>query len=483
MEASQEGQPAIDSLELNRLRRSLLIGSHVWDRRLYSLDSLLKTNCILKVSAGDGKLLEVSNLQGGELGKSFLSRDSGNEVLSDQKEDKKEVPFVEGPGSESDSDAASNNASNLSERIDSAWTGTDQVPSEPQNTAQGDGLVSQVSPIDKPPFRRLMAPMRVQSFDSALRMQDRIRKGLHPSSLHLSTLKSFHASGDFRGMVRDPVSSVTRTYSQILPLEAQKLNLIVNSPASFIPSASHLADGVQLLLPQTGRNDIVIAIYDNEPTSIISYALSSKDYVERVSDKSGVQGGWNAGDDSNDASASTSFTAWQSFGSLDLDYIHYAGYGTEDVSSSISSLFSDSKKSPHLRISFTDESVPAVGKMKFSVTCYFAKEFDSLRKKSCPSELDFLRSLSRCKKWSAQGGKSNVYFAKTLDERFIIKQVTKTELESFEEFAPEYFKYLNDSLNSGSPTCLAKVLGIYQVSSKFLACLTSFPLCISPYNS
>ncbi|KAE8716628.1 hypothetical protein F3Y22_tig00110114pilonHSYRG00473 [Hibiscus syriacus] len=82
--------------------------------------------------------------------------------------------------------------------------------------------------------------------------------------------------------------------------------------------------------------------------------------------------------------------------------------------------------------------------------------------------MDFLRSLSRCQKWSAQGGKSNVYFAKSLDERFIIKQVQKTELESFYEFAPEYFKYLTESLSSGSPTCLAKVLGIYQVSVKHL---------------
>jgi 1-phosphatidylinositol-3-phosphate 5-kinase len=57
-------------------------------------------------------------------------------------------------------------------------------------------------------------------------------------------------------------------------------------------------------------------------------------------------------------------------------------------------------------------------------------------------------------------------FAKTLDDRFIIKQVTKTELESFIKFSPEYFKYISESLSTGSPTCLAKVLGIYQVTTK-----------------
>lgn len=77
--------------------------------------------------------------------------------------------------------------------------------------------------------------------------------------------------------------------------------------------------------------------------------------------------------------------------------------------------------------------------------------------------IDLVHSLSRCERWNAQGGKSNVYFAKSLDERFIVKQVTKTELESFEEFAPEYFKYMKASVDSKSPTCLAKVLGIFQV--------------------
>ena len=65
--------------------------------------------------------------------------------------------------------------------------------------------------------------------------------------------------------------------------------------------------------------------------------------------------------------------------------------------------------------------------------CYFQKHFAALRKKCCPKDIDYIRSLSRCKRWNAQGGKSNVYFAKTMDERFIIKQVTRTELESFVE--------------------------------------------------
>ena len=355
-------------------------------------------------------------------------------------------------------------ASNLSDKIDSAWTGTDQLLMKPQfvHTLHADGnqagSVRQINQIDTPPFRRPMSPVRVYSFDSAVRVQERIRKGLPPSSLHLSTLRSFHASGDYRNMVRDPVSSVMRTYSQLSPREAQK----VGSTSSFF-SSSHVAEGARLLLPQTGHGNLVIAVYDNEPTSIISYALSSKKYEDWVADKLNEhEGGWSA-NESNKEDSSVSTSAWSSFGPLDLDYIHYGSYGSEDSLSAVGTLFTDTKKSPHLRISFGDESSNAGGKVKFSVTCYFAKQFDTLRKKCCPNEVDFVRSLSRCKRWSAQGGKSNVYFAKSLDERFIIKQVTKTELVSFEKFAHEYFKYLTHSLSSGSPTCLAKILGIYQV--------------------
>jgi 1-phosphatidylinositol-3-phosphate 5-kinase len=103
------------------------------------------------------------------------------------------------------------------------------------------------------------------------------------------------------------------------------------------------------------------------------------------------------------------------------------------------------------------------GKGKYSVICLYAKQFRDLRNRCCPSELDYIASLSRCKKWDAKGGKSNSFFAKTLDDRFIIKEIKRTEFESFVKFAPHYFKYMNESFELGNQTCLAKVLGIYQV--------------------
>ena len=92
--------------------------------------------------------------------------------------------------------------STLSERIDSAWTGTDQLPvkAQPLHVSCVDGIqtgpVRQASQGDSLPLRRLALPVRVHSFDSALRVQERIRKELGPSSLHMSSLRSFHACGD-----------------------------------------------------------------------------------------------------------------------------------------------------------------------------------------------------------------------------------------------------------------------------------------------
>nr|XP_016440438.1 PREDICTED: putative 1-phosphatidylinositol-3-phosphate 5-kinase FAB1C [Nicotiana tabacum] len=491
-ETSEQGQVAVDILELNRLRHSLVISSHVWDHRLLSVESLLQESSGSVGSEDSGSCNELTDWRNDMILKNDPLEHVYEETEIDfsnleeypEQEETHESPYglVEGSMFTScefektqDTQMEGENAVNktslerapsaasvLSDKIDSAWTGTDRSPKKAQILQRNGSEAAPFRQLDYPPFSRLKSPARVNSFDSALRLQDRIKKGLPPSSMQLTAIRSFHASGDYRNMIRDPVSCVQRTYSQISPSEAQKVNLLMSSSPSFISYASLVHDGARLMV---GYNDLIISVYDNEPTSIISYALSSKEYKDRVTDKPNVtEMGWNTNGIRRENGAASN--VWQSFGSSDMDYINYGSYGSEDASSTISSLFADSKTSPHLRISFEDESSNAGGKVKFSVTCYFAKQFDALRKNYCPDELDFIRSISRCKRWTAQGGKSNVYFAKSLDERFIIKQVQKTELESFEEFGPDYFKYLTDSVSSRSPTSLAKVLGIYQVSVK-----------------
>jgi 1-phosphatidylinositol-3-phosphate 5-kinase len=74
-------------------------------------------------------------------------------------------------------------------------------------------------------------------------------------------------------------------------------------------------------------------------------------------------------------------------------------------------------KSPHIRYEWT------IGKrLKFSCTVYYAKQFDALRRRCGVNDL-FVKSLTSCVNWTAEGGKSRSNFWKTSDERFIIKSL------------------------------------------------------------
>ena len=73
------------------------------------------------------------------------------------------------------------------------------------------------------------------------------------------------------------------------------------------------------------------------------------------------------------------------------------------------------------------------------------------------------------RRWEPRGGKSNSFFAKTRDDRFIVKQLSAAERKSFQELAPNFFGYLGRALRRGQPTCLAKIMGVFTVRSLTLA--------------
>jgi 1-phosphatidylinositol-3-phosphate 5-kinase len=101
-----------------------------------------------------------------------------------------------------------------------------------------------------------------------------------------------------------------------------------------------------------------------------------------------------------------------------------------------------------------------------SIFCkvYFAEEFQHLRELVFPSGEDrFIRSLSRCVKFDAKGGKSRSTFCKVIDDRFIMKQIKAVEISSFEQIAPLYFDHITSALESKRPLALAKILGAYTI--------------------
>ena len=75
----------------------------------------------------------------------------------------------------------------------------------------------------------------------------------------------------------------------------------------------------------------------------------------------------------------------------------------------------------------------------------------------------YIRSIAHCIPWNATGGKSGSTFCKTVDDRFVVKQMSKFEIQSFLDFAPKYFDYVKGAQQSNKPTVLAKILGVYRI--------------------
>ncbi|XP_050234227.1 1-phosphatidylinositol-3-phosphate 5-kinase FAB1B [Mercurialis annua] len=506
----KKGQPVIDILEINRLRRQLLFQSYMWDhcliyaasvnnnssqdglncsntgneeKRLANTEQLADMNLNEKPGKGftssdsfltEEKLLKIIDQHGG-LGSSPDQLDMGQEPTHGKNADLSNTfPISDQPRSlkfsgtvrRTQSDGQVPVMSNLTDTLDAAWTGESQSgvgPFKDDSSVLSDSAVADLSTMSAE-MERLVSNSGAQDFNGS-----KVSSGLSPA---MSTKGSDNME-DSGGHLKMPLLSFYRSLNRTSSASPDKLETMGEYSPVYVSSFRELElqSGARLLLP-VGSRDVVIPVYDDEPTSIIAYALQSPEYEDQlINDGERMKEG---GDFNYSSSFSDALTS-QSFHSADeviSDSHRSFGYTDESIlpmSGSFSSLSLDPlsyTKTMHARVSFGDES--PLGKVKYSVTCYYSKRFEALRSRCCPSELDFIRSLSRCKKWGAQGGKSNVFFAKTLDDRFIIKQVTKTELESFIKFAPEYFKYLSESINSRSPTCLAKILGIYQVTAKHL---------------
>ncbi|XP_053138781.1 1-phosphatidylinositol 3-phosphate 5-kinase isoform X2 [Hemicordylus capensis] len=116
---------------------------------------------------------------------------------------------------------------------------------------------------------------------------------------------------------------------------------------------------------------------------------------------------------------------------------------------------------PHIELQFSDANA------KFYCRIYYAGEFHKMREVILgSSEEDFIRSLSHSLPWQARGGKSGAAFYVTEDDRFILKQMPRLEVQSFLDFAPHYFIYITNAVQQKKPTALAKILGVYRIGYK-----------------
>lgn len=100
---------------------------------------------------------------------------------------------------------------------------------------------------------------------------------------------------------------------------------------------------------------------------------------------------------------------------------------------------------------------------------YCAEQFEHLRSfifQSPEDQQRFRELLWSCIPWEAPGGKSGSTFLKTINDQFILKEMSKVELQSFLSIADDYFKYIEDSQNENKPSLLSTILGIYRIIYK-----------------
>lgn len=52
------------------------------------------------------------------------------------------------------------------------------------------------------------------------------------------------------------------------------------------------------------------------------------------------------------------------------------------------------------------------------------------------------------------------------DDRFVLKEMSKSDINIFENFAPNYFDYISKCQQQNQPTLLAKIFGVFKVIIK-----------------
>ncbi|XP_078184467.1 1-phosphatidylinositol 3-phosphate 5-kinase isoform X17 [Callithrix jacchus] len=210
---------------------------------------------------------------------------------------------------------------------------------------------------------------------------------------------------------------------------------------------------------------VPIAVCEKEPSSIIAFALSCKEYRNALEELSKATL-WNSAEEGLPAN-STLDSRPKSSSPIRLPEM--SGGQTnrtveaEPQPNEVDGGDTQKKQliNPHVELQFSDANA------KFYCRLYYAGEFHKMREVILgSSEEDFIRSLSHSSPWQARGGKSGAAFYATEDDRFILKQMPRLEVQSFLDFAPHYFNYITNAVQQKRPTALAKILGVYRIGYK-----------------
>ncbi len=175
--------------------------------------------------------------------------------------------------------------------------------------------------------------------------------------------------------------------------------------------------------------DSDVIVREDEPSSLIAFALSSQDYIEKL----------------------------EAIRQQGEPVLRDHGLGDSSEADVETSLLRAT--GTHLKYQFAE------GSAKMMCKIFYAEQFDAVRRK-CGVADRIVESLSRCLKWDSKGGKTKSVFLKTLDERLVLKSLSPIETQAFLSFAPAYFNIMAEALFHDLPTVIAKMLGFYQIIIK-----------------
>jgi 1-phosphatidylinositol-3-phosphate 5-kinase len=200
--------------------------------------------------------------------------------------------------------------------------------------------------------------------------------------------------------------------------------------------------------------DSDVIIREDEPSSLVAFAMSSEDYKGKIA---AIRQKWKLSNqrDTDDSGDGLEMRLPQLSG-LEAAKAAEAKKTKEDVQLEKSLLRSTGT---HVKYQFTEGSARMMCKV------FYAEQFDALRRK-CGVADRFVESLSRCLKWDSKGGKTKSVFLKTLDDRFVLKSLSISETQSFLKFAPDYFNIMAEALFHELPSVIAKMLGFFRIFIK-----------------
>ncbi|KAL4218119.1 hypothetical protein ACF0H5_022855 [Mactra antiquata] len=317
------------------------------------------------------------------------------------------------------------------------------------------------------------------------------REVTHPNTSTQKT-SNYDTASSVKKVLSEESSDVA-TGDKIGMFKERIINTIWQGPGAFQiqppfePCDHHMLSMTDKCIP--------IIVYDHEQSSIIAYSLSCQDYLTKLNEiqkalrnvQSEMEASCKTTTDEHLAKRpSSSKLSFFKGGGKEIiqqdspDTVRYFNktdgsvlespqddteYSSITTSTSkVSDTSTDKSKinkvaiNHHIELQFSD----SLG--RFYCKVYFAEQFRQLRKQIYPEGEDyFIRSLSRCKPWEAKGGKSGSSFCKTNDDRFILKQMSPMEVESFERFGPEYFQYISSVEKQQRPTALTKIVGVYRI--------------------